>query len=414
MMHSPGMSFQPAMFRLPSFQAAVPAARFAPSHPSPAASRAPASPAGNFVQLRLGPNFVSGPSFARAQAFSPMKEEAVSSSLSAMKMPLTKENVALAKTMVQSGVPLTKANMESLKTSLSSLPSVSNSDMQAASFLKSASLPQTSGNITSLSSFIASNPHVGTCIFEFNREFRKMASGGRKGISEADMKILSKSSSILGSMVMDAKADPKANARAFRRMGGSSGMNLPHFMMGTRDDELDSMMLELRKLLLSEKSQAGEEMKQAFLKLEDALAAQRLINSGKREGLENFFYFQLPVVFGDETLTAEFKLFYTTDYKGRKSVDPDNFEFEFCIPSSGMGNVLFAGAVKEGVISIKAGFEEQRICDFAGEFLPCLMERLQNAGFAPGGFSAEVRVSEEQLPMAIDDGKPLESVDMSF
>lgn len=410
-MQSAGMSFQPMMFRLP---VAPQPLRFPPVQMSVSA---PAVPMGQAAALRLGGavgNAAPGAALLRDQAFAPMREEALTTSLSTMKMPLTKENVALAKTMVQSGVPLTRSNVESLKTSLASLPSVSSSDMQAASFLKSASLPTTSGNITMLSNFISVNPHVGACIFEFNREFKRLCSNGRSSIQGVDMKLLSKTSSLLEGMSMNTKAGSRASAGAFRRMAGSSGMDLPSFMMGTRDEELDSMMLSLRKMLLSGDRLELEALRNAFLKLDDALAAQRLINSGRRDGQENFFYFQIPLVFGDENLTAEFKLYYTTDYKGRKCVDPDNFEFEFSVPSRAIGDVLFKGSVSAGVVSMDVGFENRDVLAFAEKFVACLAERLEGAGFIAGDFSSGVR--ERGLPMALDaeDFSSMESVDMSF
>lgn len=358
-----------------------------------------------------------GAAMLRASSFTPMTEEAVTTSLSTMKMPLTKENVTLAKAMVQTGVPLTKENMASLKTSLATLPNGGTAgDMKAASFLKSASLPQTPQNITTLSNFISVNPHVGACVFAFNGEFRKLCDGKGKFGSSDKMKIFSKTSSKLGELMMEAGADIRRNARAFRKNAGNSGMNLPSFMMGNRDEELDSLMLELRKMLFSDKnSGVSEELKKSFSALEDSISAQRLINSGKREGLENFFYMQIPLVIDDQNFTAEFKVFYTTDYEGRKIVDPENFEFELAVPTRYMDEVRFKGSVVSGVININAGFVSPEICMFAEQFMPVLMERLaDNIGFVQGDWSVFEYLGEEtNMAVSSDEFGVVESVDMS-
>lgn len=412
-MQSFNMSFQPSAFRLPT-----PAVmRFPSVQMTPPSLSAPLS-LNLAPMLRAGflPSGTPGAGTAllREQAFSPMKEEALTTALSMMKTPLTKENVALAKSMVQSGVPLTKENMADLKASLSSLPTNGSGTMQAASFLKSAALPLTSQNITLLSNFIAANPYIGACIFEFNKEFKKLRDGGKFQISAERMGILSKASSMLGEMVMNSKAGLGANVKAFRKTAGNSGMELPNFMMGARNEEFDSLMQALRKILFSDKNSAAEAMKNAFLKLDEALLAQRLINGAKREGLDNFYYFQLPLVFGDSELTAEFKVFYTTDYTGRQYVDPDNFEFEFIVPSIHIGNVHFKGTVSSGIVNIAAGFASQQLCAFAEKFMPILLDRLQEVGFTSGNYS--VFLSSENPLMAIDgdDFAEMESVDMSF
>lgn len=424
-----GIGFNAPMMRLPmmpqmpqtqSFTPKLPvhvAPRFTPTFTPTHTNTQVHTPAnvGRFFSSRNSVN--TGAAMLRASSFTPMQEEALTTSLSTMKMPLTKENVTLAKAMVQTGVPLTKENMASLKTSLASLPNGGTAgDMKAASFLKSASLPQTPQNITTLSNFISVNPHIGACVFAFNGELRKLCDGKGKFNSSDKMKIISKTSSKLGEMMMEAGADIRQNARAFRKNAGNSGMNLPSFMMGNRDEELDSLMLELRKMLFSDKkSSVSEGLKKSFLELEDSISAQRLINSGKREGLENFFYMQIPLVIDDQNFTAEFKIFYTTDYEGRKIVDPENFEFELAVPTRYMDEVRFKGSVVSGVINITAGFASPEICMFAERFMPALMERLENnIGFVQGDWNIfEYLAEESNMAVSSDDFGVVESVDMS-
>ena len=410
------LPMNPQMPQMQSFTPKLPVTpRFTPTF-TPTNTHTPAN-VGRFFSS--GNAVHKGAAMLRASSFTPMTEEAVTTSLSTMKMPLTKENVALAKAMVQTGVPLTKENMGSLKTSLASLPNGGTAgDMKAASFLKSASLPQTPQNITTLSNFISVNPHIGACVFAFNGELRKLCDGKGKGKFASDkMKIFSKTSSKLGEMMMEAGADIRKNARAFRKNAGNSGMNLPNFMMGSRDEELDSLMLELRKMILSDKSSGvSDELKKSFSALEDSISAQRLINKGKREGLENFFYMQIPLVIDDTNFTAEFKVFYTTDYEGRKIVDPENFEFELAVPTRYIDEVRFKGSVVSGVINITAGFVSPEICIFAEQFMPALMERLaDNVGFAQGDWSVfEYAGEESNMAVSSDDFGVVESVDMSF
>ena len=357
----------------------------------------------------------------REQSFTPMKEEVLTATLSAMKQPATKENVALAKSMVQSGVPLTGENVKELKTALAQLPSPKPSDMQAATFLKSAQLPMTPQNITTLSNFITMNPQLGACFFEFSKEFRRFIDNGRGLISADKMKIMSKTTSAMGELMMDFKSKGAlGNARAFKNMAGQSGMEMPHFMMGRGDDELTELMKELRRVLYHKGDEASKELysklEQAFSKTEDVLLAQKLMNRAVREGQDNFYYMQLPVRIGSQDFTVEFKLFYTTDYEGRKVVDGNNFEFELLVPSCNMGDSHFHVKVIDGIMDMDVGMENLKLAEYMYHSLPKLLERTELMGLASGDCGVYVR-KEDEAPLTIVETElfeDMEALDLSY
>ncbi len=356
----------------------------------------------------------------REQSFTPMKEEVLTATLSSMKMPATKENVALAKSMVQSGIPLTQENVKDLKEALAKLPSVKTSDMQAATFLKSAALATTPQNITTLSNFITMNPQLGACFFEFSKEFRKLADNRKGAISSDKMAVMSKTASVMGNLVMDSKTKGSAgNAKAFKDMAGQAGIELPSFMMGSGDDELTELLNELRKVLYYQGDEDSQELysklEKAFAQAEDVLMAQKLINKARREGQDNFYYLQIPVKIGNEELTAELKLYYTTDYEGRRLVDRDNFEFELLVPSNNIGDSYFHVVMLNGIMSMDVGMDTPGVADFMNRSLPVLVERLSVLGYSSGEFSAYVRQDDEGvLPMDMQEFESMEALDLSY
>lgn len=360
-------------------------------------------------------------SLLRDMSFAPMKEEVLTATLSAMKQPATKENVELAKSMVQSGVPLTQENVKDLKASLSQLPNVKPSDMQAATFLKSAQLPMTPQNITTLSNFIATNPQLGACFFEISREFRRTVDNKKGSISADKIALMSKTSNAMGELMMNSRAKGAAgNAKAFKNMAGQAGINLPHYMMGSGDEELSDLMNELRKVLYYSQDEAGKELysklEQTFLKAEDALMAQKLINRANREGQENFYYIQIPIKIGNEELTAEFKLFYTTDYEGRRVIDKDNFEFELLVPSCNMGDSYFHVKAFDGIMNMNVGMENSRFANYMESSLPLLMEKMSAIGFSAGDCGVYVRNDSESAITAVEmeSFEEMEALDLSY
>lgn len=368
----------------------------------------------------MGDKLGNAATLLRSNSFTPMQEQALNNTLETLNLPVTKENTALAKSMVQSGVPLTKENMAELKNALlSTTNSPKSSDMQAASFLKSASLPPTSQNITTLSNFITTNPQLGACFFEISKEFRKMSSGKKDRLSQDNMKIMSKTSKMMGELVMDSgKNGRAASAKAFKKMAGQAGIQLPSFMMGKDDEELDQLMLQLRQVFYGESDEKEQysKLEQLFRQTEDALGAQKLINSGQRECKDNYYYLQLPLVIGSKELTAEMKLYYTTDYQGARVVDPNNFDFDLLVPSENIGESLFHISMRNGIINGTVGMDESVFADFMQKYIPLLQDKLSSAGYQVNEFEVYVNSEERVASMAMetDDFDSMESLDLNY
>lgn len=352
----------------------------------------------------------------RAQSFTPMKEEMLTNSLTSMKLPVTKENVALARSMVEGGVPLTAQNHKELKEALSRLPSSRPSDMQAASFLKSSSVALTPQNVTTMSNFLSTNPQIGAHFFEFSQEFRKLSDGKSGKLSADKMALLAKTSGLLGELMMDGLNKTRAkNAKAFREMGRQAGLQFPAFMGKQDDEELTEMMKLLRQMLFSQdndESMAG--LKRALTQAEETLLAQQLINRGKREGQQNFYYMQIPLGADGREFTAEMKLYYTTDYQGRKIVDIENFELELVVPSVNLGDLRFHLKTEHGIMNLEAGVEDAALCNFVSACLPVLIERIGDIGFITGRASVQALPEKDMKAVEVMELEAMESLDMFY
>lgn len=422
-MQMPGMRMPPMLPTMPprlpmAFMPQLPARMSAPTlNRLPLASLAVRPEMQGSADAQSNKNLPA--SMLRTQAFTPIKEEVLNTALETMKMPVTKENTFLAKTMVQSGVPLTQENMKELKTALANLPSVKPSDMQAASFLKSAALMPTPQNITVLSNFIATNPQLGACFFEISREFRKINDNKKGTISTDRMAIMSKTSKVMGELIMDPKGKGSAgNAKAFQKMAGQAGIQLPNYMMGSYDEELSSLMEELRKVLYGGEeadAQLTKELENLVRKTENTIAAQRLINGGLREGKDNFYYIQIPLRIGESDFTAELKLFYTTDYEGRKVIDGNNFEFELLVPSVNIGESHFHIKSTDGIIDAKVSMDAPEYAQFMNAYLPLLAERISLLGYSANNFNAYAGEGDKSsLAIETESFETMEALDLSY
>jgi len=356
----------------------------------------------------------------RAQSFTPMTGEDLTQTMTAMKLPLSEDNVKTAKGMLQSGLSLTKENFTEMKEALAQLPRSLPTDTQAASFLKLSSLPLTPQNISTLSNFITSHPLIGAQLFEVQHEFRNLTSGKNEKVSRETMEMLAKVPGLLGEYILDGKSKTgKKNSGVPKKMAGQVGIErmAPHF--GDDEDwDLLRMMMAIRGKLSKENSEEQEALNRLFnlmTAVEDNMTAQQLINTARKNDDLTYYYMQVPFRLGDSELTAEIKIYYTTDYDQRKEVDPENTRIEFSIASEHLGLLHFQMEIVHGIINIDVGTEREEVRAFVEYYLPALLENIRKLSYKPGRASSHVSSGEPvtPLPMRTQEFEALERVNIT-
>lgn len=374
------------------------------------------------VQLPVkgnAPESAQNTALLRAQTFTPMTESDIASTLTGLKIPLTQENITLAKGMLEHGLTLTTENFREMNETLAMLPKRLPSDMQAATFLKLSNLPITSHNVTVLSNFITSHPLIGAQLFEIQFEFRKFVDGNKR-VSKDIADMLGKVPGIVGEYILDGKNNTRTkNSKAFQKMAQQVGIE----KMGEgwwQDDEMDlmRMLISLRSKLskegMGEEESVVKKLIQLLLQIEENIAAQQLINTGKKNNETSFYYAQLPMRLDEKEMTAEVRIYYTTDYQENSKIDEDQTIIEFSVTSEHLGALYFHLEINHGIINVDVGTRDEEVRAFVEKYLPALMENMKKLAYTPAQARSYVAGEVGHSPQIIEvqQFEKLERVDL--
>jgi hypothetical protein len=185
--------------------------------------------------------------------------------------------------------------------------------------------------------------------------------------------------------------------------------------------------LDLLKLLCSIRSRLGREkldeeeaavgkMLSLLSQIEENMAAQQLINKARTQDNTGYYYLQVPMRLDDRELTAEIKIYYTTDYDGSRKVDEDNATMEFSVTAEHLGALYFHIEIIHGIIHVETGVEREDVRAFVERYMPALMENLRKHSYAPGSSKCSLREEWEEpsLPVCVQEFEKLERVNLSY
>lgn len=355
----------------------------------------------------------------RAQAFTPMSEEDIQQTITSFKMPFNSNDIKLAKGMLEHGMPLTPENFTDMKEAMSLLPKNLSTDMQAASFLKLSSLPLTTQNITTLSNFITNHPLIGAQLIEIQSEFKKIANGDSVKTSREMIEMLEMAPGLLGEYMVDVKnQSKKKNAEVPKKMARQVGIEMMGRGYGQEEEDMDllRMLMTIRARLEKESSGRKEtDLLKVFSLIADVgecINAQQLINKARKNDDMGYFYFQVPIKIDGREFTGEIRIYYTTDYYERKTVDEDNTLLDFSVETDHLGHIRFHLEIDHGIINMEIATEREEVRQFTERFVPVLMENIKKLRYRPGSAKCYVNYEESDyaLPMFVQEFEKLERV----
>ncbi len=328
-----------------------------------------------------------------SMSFTRMSEADLATTLTQFNIPANEANVQTAKGMVEFGIPLTSQNFGEVSRALAHLPRPATlTDMAACSFLKSCNIPLTSSNVMVMSNFIAQNPMLGAQLFELQYIFDKDMKKSRKNDSEA-LESIDELPGLLGKYITDpSKQNRQKLGRNLKNLARESGIERTEYRGGLRetDDEW-----QLAKLMRETYSNAGIDSSaeggiltkavEIMRAVEQNLQAHQIINNGKPASDMAFYYMQIPLMLGDETVTAEVRMKYY-DEEGQRVIDPENTRIEFDVTTEKLGDLHFALNVRCGIIHLDVDTYFEEVNEFVKRFIPTLQENLGKIGYTIGRF----------------------------
>jgi len=356
-----------------------------------------------------------------SMSFTRMSEADLTTTLTQFNMPANQANVQTAKGMVEFGIPLTSQNFAEVSRALAQLPRPATlTDMAACSFLKSCNIPLTTNNVMVMSNFIAQNPMLGAQLFELQYIFDRDMKKGRSNSDNDALESIDELPGLLGKYITDpSKQNRQKLGKNLKNLARESGIERTEYRGGLRetDDEW-----QLAKLMRESYSNAkiGSSAEGGILKkaveimrgVEQNLQAQQIINNGKPANDLAFYYMQIPLRLGNETVTAEVRMKYY-DEEGRRVIDPGDTRIEFDVTTEKLGDLHFALNVRGGVIHLDVDTYYEEVSELVKRFIPTLQKNLEKIGYTIGRFNSDTtEFMERQSLVKREEFETLERVNV--
>jgi len=321
----------------------------------------------------------------RSTTFARMSEADVAQHLENLKLPVSRENLALARRMMECSLPLTAPEFQSLKKALAALPRATPEDLTSAAFLKYSGLPLTGENITTLASFIRNQPMVGSQILELQQAFRELVKKEAAGLPPETLKTLDRIRALLTGYVLDPGLESRRElAESLFKMAGRNRVEKSPSGNAEEEPSLASLQEQLGK---GADLKEGTSLAAIFRLLGEVgknLSAQGLINQARDGDDPGFFYFQVPLRLDEDGKTGEIRIRYRRESEESRRVDPEDAKVEFEVNTEHLGNLTFAIEMKHRRIHVRAGVEDQEKKDFIENRLAALKSRLEDLGYEIG------------------------------
>lgn len=325
------------------------------------------------------------PGLPRSTAFARMSEADVAQHLENLKLPVSRENLALARRMMECNLPLTAPEFQSLKKALAALPRTTPEDLTSAAFLKYSGLPLTGENITTLASFIRNQPMVGSQILELQQAFRELVKKEASGLPPETLKTLARIRELLtGYVLAPGNESRRELTESLFKMAGRSRVEKSPSGNIEEEPSLASLQEQLGK---GADLEEGTPLAAIFKLLGEVgknLSAQGLINQATDGDDPGFFYFQIPLRLDEDGKTGEIRIRYRRESEESRRVDPEDAKVEFEVNTEHLGNITFTIEMTRGRIHVRAGTESSMKKDFIESRFGSLKSELEGLGHEIG------------------------------
>ncbi len=329
----------------------------------------------------------------KTSPFTRMSEADLSTALNNINVPADAKSVNIAKGMVEFGIPLTSQNFGEVSKALAQLPRPATmTDMAACSLLKDFNVPLTPNNIMTMSDFIARNPMLGAQLVELQTHFNKDVKKSKDSSKEMLSMIEETKESINGLTVSPKQQSPQGMGKNLKRLARESGIERTEYRGGMRDSEdeweLVALNRRLGKMVSTDKTEKGTVLRSALTvvgNMQENFNAHQIINRGKPGSELAYYFIQIPLKLDNELVTVEARIKYYDEEEGRV-VDPEDTRIEFDVTTERLGELHFDLKVKNGMINLDVGSQNEETLDFMEKFLPTLQENLLKTGYALKNF----------------------------
>ena len=319
-----------------------------------------------------------------------------------IKVPATKENVNMAKTMVEFGIPLSRENMSQMGKALEGDSFKSQFSMTAAGFLKANSIPLSRENVTVLAWFLEQNPRLGEQLFNVQQYFREILQRDSKN------QRIRAFSSLLERYIIESGRKENMEA-VLLRLAEEAGIK-----KAKDPEDLAKYTEKLAKGISGDAEENGLiEKAVALMKgLGENFAAQRMLNLQQKNPGSEVYYMQVPIKLRDENLTAELKITRRKGQAKEKTTESESFRIEFTVDTENLGRISFSVDIAGDIINLEVGTDSPEAGKYIKERMGRLTERLTGIPYQIG--EVLFKINPELRPVfAQEKLETMERIDVS-
>jgi len=263
--------------------------------------------------------------------------------LGKLNLPLSGENMSLAKELLLFNLSLTKETMQDVKMALSFLPRRTADDLSAAVFMKLKGINITPENAKSIQTLFADKPQLGEQMAKLGKMLNYFSNSR---LSDAVINsLLSQLVGLAGEMMAKPQKGKKKLRENVQEWAGEVEMESKEGgklrgTLGKLKSKMENKLAALPEWIEPDEESAWEEAYILLDELYDNLEAQALINKSISGEGEEFYYIQLPLSLrGGETVTVHIKI-YTDLVEGyKKGINMDNLTMEFSVETERLGRL---------------------------------------------------------------------------
>ncbi|MBI2252063.1 MAG: hypothetical protein HYU63_04880 [Armatimonadetes bacterium] len=335
----------------------------------------------------------------------------LSSTLTLLRLPVTKENLALARILAEHQIPISHENIMELKIALSSFahPEPSKYQFESAGFLKQGALPVNPKNINALANFFENNPQIGKQFQELKTVLNEFLSANIS--NPKAFNLFSQIPTLLGSLILNF--NPEMRQKVLETLFKITRMvGIEKFQQEASLKDLFQNLKDSLKFIQGEtERQVLTKVLNLFGQIEQNISAQALLNQAKLKEDILFYYFQIPFNLRDEIGMSEFKINFRSDSEN-KLIDPGNFELEFIVKTPKLKKIYFKLKIINNVISGKILTQNEKIARFIDKKLEILKISLQKLSYKIGHLNIQGALEDINL-VSLRDFKKIKRINFS-
>jgi len=352
---------------------------------------------------------------SRNITFGRVTERQISSHLAKLNLPVTQENMGLAKMLLSFKMPLTTANMKDISAALAMMTQKTEGDVHAGVFMKLKSMDINPQNAKALQTLFAKNPALGKQLEQLQQMAKYFSTMGQGVMSDSTLAtLMNHVAGLFGDMIAQPNKEEKKLSKKLKDLAEEVGIededgqpkkpgkNSARGNLSKLKQKFNDRLSNLKNYIGKDQEELMKEAKELLEQLDENLEAQKLINCAPSVDDDNFIYLQVPIRMADNKInTVHLKLDYEYDLNGQKVVNPKKTRIEFSIDTEEMGIINIVMNLWKRRIGFYLEAEDREVKNHINRHAPELIKKFKEKAYKVGAWDCVLKEDPVTFPESL-------------